>query len=165
MIRSFRLKAEATKFVEEILRSVDMPARTGSATWEGTLKGGKGTMKLGSGAYEGPFSFLSRFEIGAGTNPEELIGAALAGCFSMALSANLEKAGHPATRVSTKANVKLEMLPTGPTITTIELDNESQVPGIDEKAFQEQAEATKKGCPVSRALTGTEIKLNATLTN
>jgi osmotically inducible protein OsmC len=83
----------------------------------------------------------------------------------MALSANLEKAGHPATRVSTKANVKLEMLPTGPTITTIELDNESQVPGIDEKAFQEQAEATKKGCPVSRALTGTEIKLSATLKN
>ena len=140
-----------------------MPARTGSATWEGTLKGGKGTMKLGSGAYEGPFSFLSRFESGTGTNPEELIGAALAGCFSMALSANLEKAGHPATRVSTKANVTLEMLPAGPTITTIELDNESEVPGIDATAFQEQAEATKKGCPVSRALTGTAIKLNARL--
>ena len=82
-----------------------MPARTGKATWEGTLKGGKGTMALGSGAYEGPFSFLSRFESGTGTNPEELIGAALAGCFSMALSANLEKAGHPATRVRTTANV------------------------------------------------------------
>jgi len=140
-----------------------MPARTGSATWEGTLKGGNGTMKLGSGAYEGPFSFLSRFESGTGTNPEELIGAALAGCFSMALSANLEKAGHPAKRVATTANVKLEMLPGGPTITTIELNNESEVPGIDAKAFQEQAEATKKGCPVSRALTGTEIKLNARL--
>ena len=109
-----------------------MPARTGSAIWEGTLKGGKGSMKLGSGAYEGPFSFLSRFESGTGTNPEELIGAALAGCFSMALSANLEKAGHPATRVATTANVKLEMLPTGPTITTIELDNVSEVPGIEE---------------------------------
>jgi len=157
MIRTFRLKAE------EIEESADMPARTGSAVWEGTLKGGKGSMKLGSGAYEGPFSFLSRFESGTGTNPEELIGAALAGCFSMALSANLEKAGHPATRVVTTANVKLEMLPGGPTITTIELDNESQVPGIDAKAFQEQAEATKKGCPVSRALTGTEIKLNARL--
>jgi osmotically inducible protein OsmC len=140
-----------------------MPARTGKATWEGTLKGGKGTMALGSGAYEGPFSFLSRFESGTGTNPEELIGAALAGCFSMALSANLEKAGHPATRVSTTANVKLEMLADGPRITTIELDNESEVPGIDARTFQEQAEATKKGCPVSKALTGTDIKLNARL--
>jgi osmotically inducible protein OsmC len=140
-----------------------MPARTGKATWEGTLKGGKGTMALGSGAYEGPFSFLSRFESGAGTNPEELIGAALAGCFSMALSANLEKAGHPATRVSTTANVKLEMLSDGPRITTIELDNESEVPGIDAKTFQEQAEATKTGCPVSKALTGTQITLNAKL--
>jgi osmotically inducible protein OsmC len=142
-----------------------MPTRTGTATWEGTLKGGKGTMALGSGAYQGPFSFLSRFESGTGTNPEELIGAALAGCFSMALSANLEKAGHPATRVTTKANVKLEMLPEGPRITTIELDNESTVPGIDPKAFQEQAEATKKGCPVSKALTGTEILLKASLKN
>lgn len=140
-----------------------MPARTGKATWEGTLKGGKGTMALGSGAYEGPFSFLSRFESGTGTNPEELIGAALAGCFSMALSANLEKAGHPATRVRTTANVKLEMLSDGPRITTIELDNESEVPGIDAKTFQEQADATKKGCPVSKALTGTEITLNARL--
>jgi osmotically inducible protein OsmC len=140
-----------------------MPARTGTATWEGTLKGGTGKMALGSGAYEGPFSFLSRFESGTGTNPEELIGAALAGCFSMALSANLEKAGFPATRVSTKANVKLDMLADGPKITTIELDNESDVPGIDARVFQEQAEATKKGCPVSKALTGTQITLNAKL--
>ena len=140
-----------------------MPTRTGTATWEGTLKAGKGTMALGSGAYEGPFSFMSRFESGTGTNPEELIGAALAGCFSMALSANLEKAGHPAKRVSTKANVKLEMLPDGPKITTIELDNESEVPGIDANTFQQQAEATKKGCPVSKALTGTDIRLNAKL--
>lgn len=142
-----------------------MAARVGTAVWEGTLKGGKGRMALGSGAYEGPFTFLSRFESGAGTNPEELIGAALAGCFSMALSANLEKAGFPATRVSTKANVKLEMLSDGPKITTIELDNESEVPGIDAAAFQQQAEATKKGCPVSKALTGTEIRLNARLKN
>ena len=120
-------------------------------------------MKVGSGAYEGPFSFLSRFESGSGTNPEELIGAALAGCFSMALSANLEKAGHPATRVSTTANVKLEMLESGPKITTIELQNESQVPGIDAVAFQEQAEKTKTGCPVSKALTGTDIRLTAKL--
>ncbi len=87
-----------------------MPARKSSAVWEGTLKEGKGTMKVGSGAYEGPYSFLSRFENGSGTNPEELIGAAEAGCFSMALSSNLEKAGHPAKRISTTANVKLEML-------------------------------------------------------
>ncbi len=120
-------------------------------------------MKLGSGAYEGPFSFMSRFESGTGTNPEELIGAAHAGCFSMALSANLEKAGHPAKRVDTRANVKLEMTDGGPKITTIELESESEVPGIDEQTFREQAEKTKTGCPVSKALTGTEIKLEAKL--
>ncbi|MGI8821677.1 MAG: OsmC family protein [Chthoniobacterales bacterium] len=140
-----------------------MPARTGSAVWEGTLKEGRGTMKLGSGAYEGPYSFLSRFESGRGTNPEELIGAALAGCFSMALSSNLEKAGHPAKRIETSANVKLEMVEGAPTITTIELQNETEVPGMDAAAFQEQAEKTKTGCPVSRALVGTEIKLTAKL--
>ncbi|MEO7724277.1 MAG: OsmC family protein [Chthoniobacterales bacterium] len=140
-----------------------MPARIGTAVWEGTLKEGKGSMKLGSGAYEGPFSFQSRFESGTGTNPEELIGAALAGCFSMALSANLEKAGCPATRVSTKAHVKLEMVDGGPKITTIELENESEVAGIDEAVFQEQAQKTKTGCPVSKALTGTEITLSAKL--
>jgi osmotically inducible protein OsmC len=140
-----------------------MATRNGSAVWEGTLKGGKGTMKLGSGAYEGPFSFMSRFENGNGTNPEELIGAALAGCFSMALSANLEKAGHPAKRVNTRAAVKLEVTDGGPRITMIELENEADVPGIDQKTFQEQAEKTKAGCPVSKALTGTEIKLNAKL--
>ena len=140
-----------------------MPARIGTAAWDGTLKEGKGSMKLGSGAYEGPYSFKSRFEEGTGTNPEELIGAALAGCFSMALSANLEKAGHPAQHVETKANVKLEMVDGGPKITSIELQNESRVAGIDAAAFQEQAEKTKAGCPVSKALTGTEIKLNAKL--
>ena len=140
-----------------------MPARIGTAVWEGTLKEGKGSMKLGSGAYEGPFSFKSRFEEGSGTNPEELIGAALAGCFSMALSANLEKAGHPGKCVSTTANVKLEIVEGGPKITTIELKTEAEVPGIDDAAFQEQAEKTKAGCPVSKALTGTEIKLDARL--
>ena len=140
-----------------------MPARKGTAIWEGTLKEGKGSMKLGSGAYEGPFSFHSRFEEGTGTNPEELIGAALAGCFSMALSANLEKAGHPGKSVRTTANVKLEMVDGAPKITTIELETDAEVPGMDEAAFQEQAEKTKVGCPVSKALTGTEIKLNAKL--
>lgn len=140
-----------------------MPARIGTAAWDGTLKEGSGKMKLGSGAYEGPYSFKSRFEEGTGTNPEELIGAALAGCFSMALSANLEKAGHPAQHVSTRANVKLEMVEGKPTITAIELQNEATVPGIDEQTFQQQAEATKTGCPVSRALTATKITLNAKL--
>lgn len=140
-----------------------MPARTGTAVWEGTLKEGKGTMKLGSGAYEGPYSFLSRFESATGTNPEELIGAAEAGCFSMALSSNLEKAGHPAKRISTKANVKLEMIDGGPKITSIELETEAEVPGMDDVAFQQQAKKTKSTCPVSVALSGTEIKLTARL--
>src|SRR5215472_18389697 len=99
-----------------------MATRTGSAVWEGTLKDGRGTMKLGSGAYEGPFSFASRFENGTGTNPEELIGAAEAGCFSMALSNGLGKAGHNPKRISTTAKVNLEMVGGGPKITSIELD-------------------------------------------
>ncbi len=140
-----------------------MATRNGSANWEGTLKGGKGTMKLGSGAYEGPYSFSSRFEEGTGTNPEELIGAAEAGCFSMALSSNLEKAGHPAKRISTTATVKLEMVDGGPKITTIDLDVQAEVPGIDEAKFQEQADLTKQKCPVSVALSGTQINLVAKL--
>lgn len=120
-------------------------------------------MKLGSGAYEGAYSFKSRFEEGTGTNPEELIAAALAGCFSMALSSNLEKAGFTPKHISTVATAKLEMVNGTPTITTIELQNEASVQGIDEAAFQEQAQKTKSGCPVSRALTGTEIKLTAKL--
>src|ERR1700681_4729183 len=101
-----------------------LATRTGSAVWDGTLKAGKGTVKLGSGAFEGPYSFSSRFEEGKGTNPEELIGAAEAGCFSMALSSNLEKAGHPAKRISTIANVKLEMVAGGPKINTNSLQVE-----------------------------------------
>lgn len=136
---------------------------TGSAVWEGTLKEGQGNMKLGSGAFEGAYSFKSRFENGTGTNPEELIGAAEAGCFSMALSSNLEKAGHPAKRISTTATVKLEMVDGGPKITTIDLTTEAEVPGIDEKKFQELAEHTKKTCPVSVALAGPKINLAARL--
>ena len=120
-------------------------------------------MRLGSGAYEGPYSFSSRFEEASGTNPEELIGAAEAGCFSMAFSSNLEKAGHPAKRISTTATVKLEMVGGGPKITGIELDCEAEVPGIEQAKFDEQAELTKHKCPVSVALSGTEIKLNARL--
>ncbi len=140
-----------------------MSERKGSAVWEGTLKEGNGKMRLGKDGYEGPFTFQSRFESGAGTNPEELIGAAQAGCFSMALAANLSKAGHDPKRISTTAIVKLEMLEDGPKITTIELTTEADVPGIDDAKFQEEAEKTKKTCPVSKALTGTEIKLNAKL--
>jgi osmotically inducible protein OsmC len=140
-----------------------MATRTGSAVWNGTLKEGNGTVKLGSGAFEGPYSFASRFEEGTGTNPEELIGAAEAGCFSMALANNLAKAGHPAKRISTTATVKLETVGGGPKITVIELETEGDVPGIDEAKFQEQAELIKTTCPVSVALAATEIKLNARL--
>src|SRR5215467_16259364 len=140
-----------------------MVTRTGSAVWEGRLKDGRGTMKLGSGAFEGPFSFLSRFENGKGTNPEELIGAAEAGCFSMALAFNLERAGHPAKSVSSTATVKLEAGEGGFKITSIDLKTEADVPGINEAKFQEQAERTKKNCPVSVALAGTQINLDAKL--
>ena len=140
-----------------------MATRTGSAIWNGTLKAGNGTMKLGSGAYEGPYSFASRFESATGTNPEELIGAAEAGCFSMALSSNLEKAGSPAKTIRTVATVKLEMIDGGPKITSIDLETEAEVPGMDEAKFREQAELTKKTCPVSVALAGTQINLSVKL--
>src|ERR1700694_2602138 len=117
-----------------------MAKRTASAVWEGTLKEGKGTVKLGSGAFEGAYSFSSRFESGTGTNPEELIGAAEAGCYSMALSAHLEKASHPAKRITTVATAKLESVGGGPKITTIDLKTEAEVPGIDEAKFRETAE-------------------------
>ncbi len=120
-------------------------------------------MQLGSGAYEGPYSFKSRFEEGTGTNPEELIGAALAGCFSMALSAGLGRAGFTPTRVQTTASVHLAKGESGFRINRIDLVTEAEVPGIDDAAFQEQADAAKKGCPVSQALAGTDITLDAKL--
>jgi osmotically inducible protein OsmC len=120
-------------------------------------------MKLGSGAYEGAFSFASRFENGIGTNPEELIGAAHAGCFSMALSFMLEQAGFPPERVHTTARVHIDKAGEGFRITSVELETEAKIPGIDEKKFLEQAEAAKKGCPVSQALAGTGITLKAKL--
>ena len=140
-----------------------MATRTGSAVWEGTLRSGHGKMKLGSGAYEGAYSFSSRFENGSGTNPEELIGAAEAGCFSMALSVGLEKAGFPPKRISTNANVKLEKIGEAFRITAIDLETEADVPGIDDAKFQEAAEQTKKNCPVSVALGGTQLNLKARL--
>ncbi|MGH9405525.1 MAG: OsmC family protein [Terriglobia bacterium] len=140
-----------------------MPTRSAEAEWKGNLSDGGGKMKLGSGAFEGPFSFKSRMESGAGTNPEELIGAAHAGCFSMALSHQLASAGHPPKRVHTKAAVKLEKTDSGFAITGIELDTEGEVPGISEAKFLELAEAAKRGCPVSKALAGTNITLRARL--
>ena len=140
-----------------------MPERTGTARWEGALRDGKGTMRFGSGAFEGQYSFSSRFEEGAGTNPEELIGAAHAGCFSMALSGGLERAGHPPTAVETTARVHLERGDSGFRISRIDLDTSATVPGIDDGAFQEQAETAKRNCPVSQALTGVDIQLAARL--
>lgn len=140
-----------------------MPIRTAEAEWKGNLQEGGGKMKLGSGAYEGPFTFKSRMENGPGTNPEELIGAAHAGCFSMAFSHQLASAGHPPKRVYTKAAVKFEKTDSGFAITRIDLDTEGEVPGISEAKFLELAEAAKKGCPVSKALAGTEIALKARL--
>src|SRR5262245_22922658 len=140
-----------------------MPTRKAHARWEGDLKSGKGTMKVGSGAWEGAYHFASRFESGAGTNPEELIGAAHAGCFSMALTAGLNKAGFEPRHVETKATVHLEKGESGFAITVIELDSEADVPGIDEATFQKQAEAARTGCPISKALAGVEIRLKARL--
>jgi osmotically inducible protein OsmC len=140
-----------------------MPTRSASAIWEGDLKGGKGRMKLGSGAYEGQYSFGSRFESGTGTNPEELIGAAHAGCFSMALSAGLGRAGITPKRISTDATVHLEKVGESFAITKIQLRTQAEIPGIDEKTFREHAETAKKNCPVSKALAGTQIELDARL--
>lgn len=137
-----------------------MTTRSSTAEWKGTLKEGAGTMSLGSGAYSGPFTFASRFENGKGTNPEELIGAAHAGCYSMFLSALLTTAGFKPTRINTTSTVHLG---DGPAITLIELRTEAVVPGLTEQAFQEQAEAAKRGCPVSKALAGPKITLSAKL--
>ncbi len=141
-----------------------MAKRNANAVWEGGLKGGKGTMRLGKGAFEGQYSYASRFEEGPGTNPEELVAAAEAGCFSMALSADLENAGYTPKRVQTRATVTLEPVDGKPTIRQINLDTVAEVPGIDEGTFQKFAEGAKKGCPVSRALAAVpEITLNAKL--
>lgn len=140
-----------------------MPLRTAKAQWTGNLEQGKGTVKLGSGAFEGQYSFSSRFEEGKGTNPEELIAAAHSGCYSMALSAELSKAGHLPKSVITTAKVDLRKEDSGPRISLITLDCEANVPGIDQAKFMTIAEGAKKGCPISKALASVEIKLNAKL--
>lgn len=138
-----------------------MAVRTSEATWLGTLKEGSGTMKVGPGHYEGPFTYASRFESGKGTNPEELVGAAHAGCYSMFLSALLTNNGFKPVRIHTTATVHLGA---GPTINKIELNSEAEVPGIDAAKFAEFADQAKAGCPVSKALAAvSEIVLNARL--
>jgi lipoyl-dependent peroxiredoxin len=141
-----------------------MPKRTANARWEGSLQEGQGVMSVASGAYEGPYSFQSRFEEGDGTNPEELIAGAHAGCFSMALSGELGRAGHEPETVETTATVHLDKVNGGFGITRIELDTRARVPGIDADEFQRLAETAKQNCPVSRALAAVEsIELNAEL--
>ena len=137
--------------------------RTSKAQWNGSLKDGKGTVSLGSGAYDGQYSFSSRFESGTGTNPEELLGAAHAACFSMALSAGLGGAGFKPQRVSTTAKVTVEKVGEGFKITRIQLNTEASVPNIDPGKFQEIAKATKTGCPVSQALASVPTELDAKL--
>jgi lipoyl-dependent peroxiredoxin len=141
-----------------------MATRNGSAEWKGDLKGGGGTVKVGDGVFEGPYSFSSRFEEGEGTNPEELLGAAHAGCFAMALSLILGEEGHPPESIRAEARVQLRNVDGVPTIARIDLEVEGTVPGIDEEAFRACAEKAKAGCVVSRALAGVpEIELQARL--
>lgn len=141
-----------------------MPKRTANAKWNGSITEGDGAMRLGSGAFDGPYSFTSRFEDGSGTNPEELIGAAHAGCFSMALSAALSQAGTPPEFVETSAEVEIVMKGSDISIPRIALTTRARVPGVDDEAFQQAAQAAKDGCPVSKALAAVdEITLDATL--
>ena len=141
-----------------------MPTSRASAVWEGKLKDGRGSFKAGSGAFSGPYTFATRFEGAKGTNPEELIAAAHAACFSMALSAGLEKAGRPATRVETSAACIIDTVDGAPKITKMELAVRGRVPGLDQAAFQKAADEAKRGCPVSKALTGIpQITLDAKL--
>jgi osmotically inducible protein OsmC len=141
-----------------------MPTRKAEAQWEGNLAQGNGRLTLGSGAFDGPYSFKSRFEEGeAATNPEELIGAAHAGCFTMALTAALSRAGKPPTRIHTTAQVKLDKVGDAFSITNINLETEAEISGMDDATFQQFAQDAKKNCPVSKALAGTEIGLTARL--
>jgi osmotically inducible protein OsmC len=143
---------------------IAMAIRTATARWEGTLTEGTGTMRTGQGGLEAPFSFKSRFGDGEGSNPEELIGAAHAGCFSMALSKGLQDAGFPPTAIETTAQVHLDQVNGAPTVTTIDLATRATVPGIDEATFLKVAEGTKEACPISRLLSpGAQITLTATL--
>ena len=141
-----------------------MATSNATATWEGKLKEGKGSFKAQSGAFSGSFSFGTRFGGAKGSNPEELIAAAHASCFSMALSGALEKAGHPPTRIETRAAVTIETVDGAPKVTRSALDVRGKVPGIDQAAFQQAAEGAKKNCPLSKAIQGNvEITMQAQL--
>ena len=140
-----------------------MPTRTAQAHWDGTLMEGKGTMAMASGAYEGPFSFSSRMEEGPGTNPEELIASAHAGCFSMQLSAELAQRGASPESINTDAKVHFNKQGEGWAITRIDLATRVRATGLDEATFEEATSAAKQNCPVSRALAATEITLGAQL--
>ena len=139
-----------------------MPTRTANAEWSGSLPEGKGRMAFGSGAFEGPYSFNSRMEEGPGTNPEELIGAAHAGCFSMALSGVLGADGHEPDSIKTEAKVRFDKEGEGWAITGVALTTRARVPGMDDEAFRKAAEVTKENCPVSQALS-VEISVDAAL--
>ena len=141
-----------------------MPTRKAEAEWEGNLAEGSGRLKVGSGAFEGPYSFKSRFEEGeAATNPEELLGAAHAGCFTMALTAQLSRAGIKPTRIHTEARVKLEKVGEAFSITQIELETEAEIPNVDDATFQKYALDAKQNCPLSKALAATQISMTAKL--
>ncbi|GAA1850562.1 OsmC family protein [Asanoa iriomotensis] len=141
-----------------------MPIRTSSARWSGNLTEGSGTIRTGKGGFEGNYSFKSRFEEGEGTNPEELIAAAHAGCFSMAFSKGLADAGHTPTSVETTAKVHLDKTDAGMTVTRIDLETVGDVPGIEDGEFQKVAQGAKENCPISRLLSpGAEITLTARL--
>jgi len=140
-----------------------MPDRHAEAEWDGNLREGRGRLKVESGAFQGPYSFRDRFEDGKGTNPEELLGAAHAGCFSMALAAGLTASGKPPSHIHTTATVRLEREGEAFAITKIDLATEASVPGITPAEFQAQAQKAKTGCPVSKALAGSAITLTARL--
>jgi osmotically inducible protein OsmC len=140
-----------------------MPTRTSDAEWHGTLREGHGHMRFGGGAYDGAYTWNSRFSDGGGTNPEELLAAAHAGCYSMALSGDLVKAGFKPNDIRTTAKVHIEQVNGSWTITQIDLTTGADVPGIDQATFATVAEATRLGCPVSRALGAVKITLDATL--
>ena len=149
---------------EQQIERRSMPIRKAEAEWKGNLAEGSGRLKVDSGAFEGPYSFKSRFEEGqSAPNPEELLGATHAGCFTMALTAQLSRAGITPTRIHTGAKVKLGKVGEAVSISQIELETEAEIPGIDDATFQKYALEAKQNCPVSKALAGTEIHLSAKL--
>jgi lipoyl-dependent peroxiredoxin len=156
--------SDARLFIPELIRRDIMPTRKADAVWQGTLKEGAGTVKGGSGMFDLPYTWKARFEDEANkTNPEEILGAAHAGCYAMFLSAQLTSAGFTPTRIHAAASVQLGRDDKGPLVENIMLDVEAEVPGVSQEQFNELAEKSKQGCPISRALASTPITLNAKL--